>query len=204
MMAHMSAQMMSMMSSQMFAQMPSQMKDMISTMGARTAKEQFVGTHTPTHEQYMREDEHGGSSIQSLSSPGDAYGDGHRFTGRIKRSYEMSSGGGYGFIESNEAKVKFGRDVYIHAKQMVGYQIGDSVSFTITKNSKGEPQARNVMRTEDAVILRAQQHQSQQMQELRHLQKHKGASIPMASAGGGMMTEEEAKKFQASLKKNRL
>mmetsp|Transcript_59606 Transcript_59606/g.129028 ORF Transcript_59606/g.129028 Transcript_59606/m.129028 type:complete len:573 (-) Transcript_59606:38-1756(-) len=79
------------------------------------------------------------------------------FFGRIKRYVDLPNGGGYGFIDCEECKVRFGRDVYIHKNQMVGFTIGDEVSFAIIRNQKGEPQARNVMKTEDAVILRASQ-----------------------------------------------
>merc|ERR1712224_409418 len=103
--------MMSQMPKEMIAQMPSQMQEMFaqmmgqmgSQMGAKAAqKEQFVGNHTPTHHQYMREDEYGTNNL-SMSPEGDK-GE-KRYTGRIKRSYDMAGGGGYGFIESNEAKV---------------------------------------------------------------------------------------------------
>lgn len=124
-----------------------------------------------------------------------------RYTGRIKRFYELSGGGGYGFVECNEAKMKWGRDVYIHVNQMKGFQIGDSVSFLIIRNAKGEPQARNVMRTEDAVIMRAQQQQNQ-MQELQSKWKPtEDSDVPPV---GGLMDEEQAKKFQASLKRKRM
>ena len=77
-----------------------------------------------------------------------------RYIGRIKR-YQDGPMGGYGFIDCDEVKSRFSRDVYIHKNQMIGFQIGDEVSFTIALNNKGEPQARNVMRRDEAVMLRA-------------------------------------------------
>lgn len=77
-----------------------------------------------------------------------------RLIGRIKRYVDMPGGGGYGFIDCEDTKLRFSRDVYIHKNQMHGLTIGDSVSFTIVRNNKGEPQARNVMRSEDALMLR--------------------------------------------------
>merc|ERR1712146_98077 len=78
------------------------------------------------------------------------------FLGRIKRYVDMPNGGGYGFIDCEETKLHFSRDVYIHKNQMNGLQPGDQVAFTISRNQRGEPQARNVMRGEDAPLLRAQ------------------------------------------------
>jgi len=124
------------------------------------------------------------------------------FTGRIKGFYEMPSGGGggYGFIDCSETKIRFGRDVYIHARQMHGFRIGDSVSFTVVRNQKGEPQARNVMRIEDAVFLRAKQQGQVSHPEGRPQLRPESSSAP----AGGLMDEEEARRFQRSLKENRL
>jgi len=81
--------------------------------------------------------------------------DDDRFEGRIKRYVDMPGGGGYGFIDCEDTKLRFSRDVYIHKNQMAGFAIGDLVSFQLTRNNKGEPQARNVMRPEDALLLRS-------------------------------------------------
>ena len=88
-----------------------------------------------------------------LGGAGGAGGE-ERYIGRIKR-YQDGPLGGYGFIDCDEVKSRFSRDVYIHKNQMIGFQIGDEVSFTIALNNKGEPQARNVMRRDEAVMLRA-------------------------------------------------
>merc|ERR1712194_808907 len=77
-----------------------------------------------------------------------------RFIGRIKRYVDTPDGGGYGFIDCEDTKLRFSRDVYIHKNQMAGFQIGDQVSFTFVRNQKGEPQARNLIRPEDAILLR--------------------------------------------------
>merc|ERR1719291_486281 len=77
-----------------------------------------------------------------------------RLVGRIKRYTDMPNGGGYGFIDCEETKLRFSRDVYIHKNQMHGMKIGDMVSFTVVRNNKGEPQARNVMMADDALLLR--------------------------------------------------
>jgi len=103
--------------------------------------------HQPCYTGHMRPRPLNARSAPSLED--------ERFVGRIKRYVEMPSGGGYGFIDCEETKLRFTRDVYIHRNQMHGLQIGDEVTFTIVRNAKGEPQARNVMRAEDAALLRA-------------------------------------------------
>ena len=72
-----------------------------------------------------------------LGGAGGAGGE-ERYIGRIKR-YQDGPLGGYGFIDCDEVKSRFSRDVYIHKNQMIGFQIGDEVSFTIALNNKGEP-----------------------------------------------------------------
>ena len=110
-----------------------------------------------------------------------------RFTGRVKR-FQEAPGGGYGFIDCDEAKVRFTRDIYIHRNQMVGLQIGDEVSFTITLNNKGEPQARNVMKREEALLLRA-----------GHVHGMvPGPDVPAATSN--LMDEHQARQFQAALR----
>ncbi|CAK9035491.1 DEAD-box ATP-dependent RNA helicase 40 [Durusdinium trenchii] len=74
-----------------------------------------------------------------------------RLVGRIKRFMDVPNGYGYGFIDCEETKLRFSRDVYLHRNQMEGLQIGDEVSFSLMFNSKGEPQARNVTKLEDMV-----------------------------------------------------
>ncbi|CAE7590769.1 unnamed protein product [Symbiodinium sp. CCMP2592] len=66
---------------------------------------------------------------------------------------DVPGGFGYGFIDCEETKLRFTRDVYVHRNQLEGLQIGDEVTFTLMLNSKGEPQARNVMKLEDALLL---------------------------------------------------
>ena len=103
-----------------------------------------------------------------------------RFIGRIKR-YQDGPLGGYGFIDCDEIKTRFSRDVYIHKNQMVGFQIGDEVSFTISLNNKGEPQARNVMKSEEALMLRA-------------------GGLSGAEVDPNLMDEHQARQFQAILR----
>lgn len=130
------------------------------------------------------------------------------FLGRIKRFVDMSAGGGYGFIDCEETKMRFTRDVYIHRNQMNNLSIGDQVAFSIVRNQKGEPQARNVMRAEDAIALRATAAPTPAV-----VPAGPGSVVPapvaavMAvappSSGAGLMDEEQAKQFQASLRQKK-
>lgn len=106
-----------------------------------------------------------------------------RLVGRVKRFMDVPGGFGYGFIDCEETKLRFTRDVYVHRNQLEGLQIGDEVTFTLMLNSKGEPQARNVMKLEDALLLSSGQ--AMQTQELH------------------LMDENQAKQFQAALKGSR-
>lgn len=125
-----------------------------------------------------------------------------RLIGRIKRYVDMPGGGGYGFIDCEDTKLRFSRDVYIHKNQMNGMNIGDSVSFQVIRNAKGEPQARGVMRAEDALFLRpgAQGH----AEALQGPAVHLGAPAGQAEAAAeGLMSEEQARQFQAALRGSR-
>ncbi|CAJ1341178.1 unnamed protein product [Effrenium voratum] len=69
-----------------------------------------------------------------------------RYYGQI-RDYNESQG--FGFIECEEAKMRYGMDVFIHRRQMFGLSKGNEVSFVIVRNSQGQPQARHVIRKEE-------------------------------------------------------
>lgn len=137
-----------------------------------------------------------------------------RFVGRIKRYVDMPSRGGYGFIDCGETRMRFARDVYIHKNQMLGFHVGDQVSFTIVRNSKGEPQARNVMTTEDAVLLRmgvpvcaagatpvndTGPINMGMSTDAKSMLMDAPSAVPMGGCNG-LMNEDQAKKFQVSLR----
>ena len=115
----------------------------------------------------------------------DRWNEEERFIGRVKR-FQDAPGGGYGFIDSDDCKMRFTRDIYIHRNQMAGLQIGDEVSFTVSLSNKGEPQARNVMKREDALLLRAGQ-----AGVLHSIDARDAASL---------MDENQARQFQAALR----
>lgn len=136
--------------------------------------------------------------------------DDERLIGRIKRYVDMPGGGGYGFIDCEDTKLRFSRDVYIHKNQMHGLSMGDSVSFTIVRNNKGEPQARNVMPFEDALLLRvgAQQQAGDSRLPAAANQVSTTQAIvvmPQAShqTGSNLMDESQARQFQECLRASR-
>lgn len=73
---------------------------------------------------------------------------------------------------------------------MVGLHIGDEVSFSIIINNKGEPQARNVIKREDELLMQADA-------------THGGlVCAPTAAAQNlNLMDEEQARQFQAALRR---
>eukprot|EP00434_Breviolum_minutum_P019887 symbB.v1.2.017547.t1/scaffold1371.1/size209032/19 len=54
---------------------------------------------------------------------------------RLIRDYNESQG--FGFIECEDAKMRFGMDVFIHRRQMFGLKKDDEVSFVITCHQEG-------------------------------------------------------------------
>jgi len=87
-----------------------------------------------------------------------------RFRGKIKN---FSARGGYGFISSDETQAAFGRDVFIHSKQMSevlriplhemqnfnndDFNLG--LEFAVHINEKGMPQARECTRIDDGSVF---------------------------------------------------
>jgi len=126
----------------------------------------------------------------------------HRFSGHIRRFFGEKNTG-YGFIDCAETKARYGYDVYIHARQMHRCEVGDDVSFSIIRNAKGEPQARNVVKAEDEERFLAKQAKEAKKQEMA-LAAKRSAGVAFATPGPaaptGLMDEEQAKKFMRSLK----
>merc|ERR1719281_498022 len=66
-----------------------------------------------------------------------------RFVGRIKRFDPLN---GYGFIQCQETFKAYGRDVFLNQAVSGGVPaIGNTVSFNIEVNEKGQPQARDTI-----------------------------------------------------------
>lgn len=64
-----------------------------------------------------------------------------RAHGKIKSFNETS---GFGFIDCPDLKEHFGRDVFVHRKQMVGFSVGQPVNFAIVLNKDNHPQAFDI------------------------------------------------------------
>merc|ERR1740121_55522 len=62
-------------------------------------------------------------------------------TGVIK---SFNSNNGYGFIECQEIKEKYGADIFLHKQQLGSFQVGDTVLFTAYLNSSGKPQGKDL------------------------------------------------------------
>lgn len=69
-----------------------------------------------------------------------------RSHGTVKSFNEKS---GFGFIACQELKDMFGRDVFVHAKQMRGVSVGEAVSFAIVLNKDNHPQGFDIVPEED-------------------------------------------------------
>jgi len=69
-----------------------------------------------------------------------------RAKGSVK-SYNKDKG--YAFIECNELREVFGNDVWVHHKQMVGFDLGSQVNFAVALNKDNKPQAFDLC-SEDA------------------------------------------------------
>jgi len=70
---------------------------------------------------------------------------GRRFKGVIKM---FDAEKGWGFIEGQEVKDTFGKDLFIHKRELGEMQdlpqVGAEVSFTVELDNRGQPQAKNV------------------------------------------------------------
>merc|ERR1712190_502989 len=50
----------------------------------------------------------------------------------------------FGFIECEEVKALYNKDVFVPAKALVGREVNDVVEFDLQVNDKGQPQASDV------------------------------------------------------------
>ena len=106
----------------------------------------YGGSHGKGHGQQQHDKGYSkggkkGSSHGRYGSPERPQAD--RISGTIK-SY--SDEGGFGFIDSAEAREKFGTDgdVFVHKNQIRGFRQGDSVTFVAATNARGQPQASDL------------------------------------------------------------
>jgi len=66
---------------------------------------------------------------------------GRRFRGVLK-SFKASSG--FGFIDCRETRDIYGRDVFVHKDEVRDTEVGSRVSFALSLNNKGQPQAKGM------------------------------------------------------------
>lgn len=64
-----------------------------------------------------------------------------RHSGTISAYYPEK---GFGFIKCPEVHALFGFDVFVHQKHIGSFNIGDQVTFTVTTNKHGKPQASDL------------------------------------------------------------
>jgi cold shock CspA family protein len=65
---------------------------------------------------------------------------GKAFSGTVK-----SRSAGYGFIECMEVRAEYNSDVYTHISELKSHQPGETVYFELALNTRGQPQALNVV-----------------------------------------------------------
>lgn len=78
---------------------------------------------------------------------------GQRYVGRVK---SHSSSGGFGFIACDQVRAQYGRDAWVRSADLNNFDVGTEVSFSLTFNSKGLPQARHLEQEVPGEASRAQ------------------------------------------------
>lgn len=71
------------------------------------------------------------------------------FEGVVKSIAPKGGSGGehtYGFVECEETRKLYGRDVFLHSNQAMELEVGVRVSFEVGLNPRGMPQAHNIVR----------------------------------------------------------
>eukprot|EP00434_Breviolum_minutum_P024857 symbB.v1.2.021954.t1/scaffold1926.1/size95923/10 len=121
-----------------------------------------------------------------------------RYSGTVKCFYGEKHTG-HGFIACPEMYNRTGQDVYLHARQAHRCEVGDEVSFTVVFNSRKEPQARSVVKKKEEGKFLSKKREEAEKQATALRQKRTRIVEPPNQAGN-VMTEEQALKFQKSLK----
>eukprot|EP00435_Cladocopium_sp_Y103_P064620 s490_g26.t1 len=123
-----------------------------------------------------------------------------RYKGTVKCFYGEKHTG-HGFIACAEIYNRTGQDVYLHARQAHRCEVGDEVSFFVVFNSRKEPQARSVVKKEEEKKFLSKKREEAERQASALQQKRtRSAHFVAVGAQPAVMTEEQAKKFQKSLK----
>lgn len=67
-----------------------------------------------------------------------AAGNQERYKGQIR---QLHLDKGFGFIDCASLRNFYGRDVWVHAAQVEGFNVGDNCTFSIVMSNEGQPQA---------------------------------------------------------------
>ena len=121
-----------------------------------------------------------------------------RYRGTVK-CYYGEKHTGHGFIACPEIYNRTGQDVYLHARQAHRCEVGDEVSFSVVFNSRKEPQARSVVKKADEGKFLSKKREEAERQQAALRQK-RSRIVEAPTQAANVMTEEQAKKFQKSLK----
>lgn len=122
-----------------------------------------------------------------------------RYKGTVKCFYGEKHTG-HGFIACPEIYNRTGQDVYLHARQAHRCEVGDEVSFFVVFNSRKEPQARSVVKkAEEGKFLSKKREEAERQASALQQKRARIVQTPTQSQAA-VMTEEQAKKFQKSLK----
>jgi len=65
----------------------------------------------------------------------------NRYVGEVSAFYP---GRKYGFIKSEQVTTEFGIDCFVSASEIGAFDVGSHISFIVTLNKQGKPQARDV------------------------------------------------------------
>lgn len=124
-----------------------------------------------------------------------------RYKGTVKCFYGEKHTG-HGFIACPEIYNRTRQDVYLHARQAHRCEVGDEVSFSVVFNSRKEPQARSVVKKEEERKFLSKKREEAERQATALQQKRTRITVSAFTAPSqpAVMTEEQAKKFQKSLK----
>ena len=123
-----------------------------------------------------------------------------RYEGTVKCFYGEKHTG-HGFIFCQELFNRTGQDVYLHARQAHRCEVGDEVTFTVIFNSRKEPQARSVVTKRDEGKFLSKKKEQAERQATALMRKRSQVEPPPKAIAGEVMTEEQARKFQRSLKR---
>merc|ERR550532_3196367 len=92
---------------------------------------------------------------------------------------------GFGFIACPGLAAVFGKDVFIHGKQMGSFDIGSEVSFAVTLSEDNKPQAYDVQHLMPGVMQGPMQMQLQMQQQQQQQQHQQQQMMMMQGMGKG-------------------